>query len=64
MVVHRLDQHAHAFWRGELADAVTEVEDLGRAGGGGVGVWLAKGVQHATCFGGDGIRWGKQGVGV
>jgi hypothetical protein len=38
---------------------VTEVEDVGRAGGVGVGVGLTKAVEHAVHFGGDVRRWRK-----
>ena len=57
MVVHRLNQHAHALGWGELADAVSQVENLGGAGGACVRVGLAKGVEHAARFGGDGVGY-------
>ena len=46
--------------RGELADAVTKVEDVGRATGVRVGVGLAKAVQHAAHLRRD--RLGRQPV--
>ena len=64
VVVHRLHQHAHALRRCELADAVAQIEDLGGARRGGVGMWFAKSVQHAANFSGNGIGGGKQRVGV
>ena len=64
MAVHGFDQHAHALRWGELADAVTQVENLGGARGGLVGVRLTKRFQHASGFGRNRIRRGKQGIGV
>ena len=62
--MNRLHQGADMLGRRELADAVTEVENVGRAGGVGVRVGLAKAVQHAVDFGGDLRGWRKQNVRV
>ena len=62
--MNRLHQGAHMLGRRELADAVTEVEDVGWASGAGVRMGLAKAVQHAVHLGCDLRGWRKQDVGV
>ena len=42
--MHRLNQHRHTLRRGELADAVAQIEDVRGACGAGIGVRFAKGV--------------------
>lgn len=51
-------------WRGELADAVAEVEDVRWPRPRRVGVRHPKALQHLDHLGGDLRRWGKQHVGV
>ena len=64
MAVNRIDQGADMFrWR-ELADAVTQVENVGRAAGRGVGMGFAEAVQHTVHLGGDVLGRRKQNVGV
>ena len=58
--MHRLDQGAHMLGRRELADAMTEVEDVGRAGGVGVGV----GISHSNKTSKSKTEHGSIGVGV
>ena len=62
--MHRFHQHGHVLGRGVLADAVAQVEDVGGAGGGAVGVWLAKAIQHGVHLGDDLCGRRKQHVGV
>ena len=50
MRVHGVHQRRHILWRGELADAVAQVENVRRAGGAAVGVRLAEAVEHAGHF--------------
>jgi hypothetical protein len=64
MRVHGIHQRSHMLGRGELADAVTQVEDVRRARGGCVRVRLAKAVQHAGHFSLNLRRLGKQHMGV
>ncbi|MEY4363875.1 MAG: hypothetical protein RLZZ24_1227, partial [Pseudomonadota bacterium] len=62
--MHCFDQRRHMLGRGELADAMPQIEDVGGAGGGGIEVRRAKRIEHATRFGGDRFGRGKQGVGI
>ena len=57
--MHGLHQGSHMFRRGQLMDAVTQVENVRGATGGGVGVWLAKAVQYPNDLFFNGLRWGK-----
>ena len=64
MAVYRVHQRTDMLRRCELADAVAQVENVGRAGGCGVGVRFAKAVQHPVHLGGDVLGRCKQNIGI
>ena len=53
MTVNRIHQRTDMFRRRELADAVTQVKDVCRAGGRAVGMRLAEAFQHPVYFSGN-----------
>ena len=53
MLVHGFDQRRDVFQRGELGNAVAEVENV-------AGMAAAVAVEHFFGFGGDRLRRGKQ----
>ena len=64
MCVHSVHQRSHMLGRGELADAVTQVEDVCGACGGCIRVRFAKAVQHAGHFSFNLRRLSKQHIRV
>ena len=62
--VHRVYQHCYIFRRRVLADAVTQVENMGGTRARGVGMRGTKAVQDLGDLGLDGSRWCKQHIRV
>ena len=64
VLVHRFHQGRDMFRRGELADAMAQIEDVRGACGGCIGVRLAKTVQHPNHFLLNLRRRRKQHIGI